>query len=252
MKVINADTFEEFDIEELPSKFWKWFNDNYEEMLKAQAFYKATTKPPGTPMPDLYSQLARTEYLRDPFFKTWHGAAKPKFHMDRELPTEWARDTYNRQGKVHPMREPTKEDEELMLKRFFGVDDIKDVDYSQVEVRLLYQMIEGCCRRGEDYHAAYARQIFSLPPGSAVTPEQRASAKSMLFVKLYGPSPDINQEDNHEEQKSGSDRDRYRRVGRSHCGCQNRGGNRAGKRRGGNRSYRSLGHYRRGNSRIVG
>ena len=165
MKVIDADTMEEFDYSEIESRFKKWFEYNYEDLIIAHKFYQATTQPPGTPMPDLYTRMAKRGFMRDP---TIEGSATGRFHLKQELDNQWARD--------------------------------------------------------------------------------RLTSMSKQFEATFGPI----MEGWYEETKSRGNRNRYRRVGRSHCGCQNRGGNRAGQRRRSNRSYHPLGHPRRSNSRIVG
>ncbi|HTS01786.1 MAG TPA: DNA polymerase, partial [Thermoanaerobaculia bacterium] len=66
-------------------------------------------------------------------------------------------------------------------------------DYSQIELRLLAHLsgdeaLIDVFRRGEDIHRATAAKIFGVEP-SAVTPDQRRSAKTINFGVLYGMGP---------------------------------------------------------------
>ncbi|MBK8575690.1 MAG: DNA polymerase I [Elusimicrobia bacterium] len=64
-------------------------------------------------------------------------------------------------------------------------------DYSQIDLRVLAHVsgdpaMVAAFRRGEDIHAATARDIFHLGPTDAVTDEQRRVAKSVNFGIVYG------------------------------------------------------------------
>jgi len=66
-------------------------------------------------------------------------------------------------------------------------------DYSQIELRLMAHLSgDRALRRafdeGQDIHDFTARQIFNVPPGSAVDPNQRRMAKSVNFGLFYGMS----------------------------------------------------------------
>jgi DNA polymerase-1 len=63
-------------------------------------------------------------------------------------------------------------------------------DYSQVELRILAHMCQDgpfleAFRRGDDIHAATAAGMFGKTP-SAVTPDERRSAKAVNFGIIYG------------------------------------------------------------------
>lgn len=64
-------------------------------------------------------------------------------------------------------------------------------DYSQIDLRVLAHVsgdpaLTQAFRRGEDIHAATARDIFGLAPGASVTEDQRRVAKSVNFGIVYG------------------------------------------------------------------
>lgn len=64
-------------------------------------------------------------------------------------------------------------------------------DYSQIDLRVLAHVsgdpaMGAAFRRGDDIHAATARDIFHLGPTDAVTDEQRRVAKSVNFGIVYG------------------------------------------------------------------
>lgn len=64
-------------------------------------------------------------------------------------------------------------------------------DYSQIDLRVLAHVsgdpaMGAAFRRGEDIHAATARDIFHLGPADPVTDEQRRVAKSVNFGIVYG------------------------------------------------------------------
>jgi DNA polymerase-1 len=64
-------------------------------------------------------------------------------------------------------------------------------DYSQIDLRVLAHVsgdpaLVSAFQRGEDIHAATARDIFHLGSTSAVTEEQRRVAKSVNFGIVYG------------------------------------------------------------------
>ncbi len=66
-------------------------------------------------------------------------------------------------------------------------------DYSQIELRIMADLsgdaaMRDAFRRGDDIHDVTARGIFGVPPGDAVTPNQRRIAKSVNFGLLYGMS----------------------------------------------------------------
>ncbi|MDQ2908739.1 MAG: DNA polymerase I [Candidatus Eremiobacteraeota bacterium] len=66
-------------------------------------------------------------------------------------------------------------------------------DYSQIELRIMAHLsgdaaMREAFRRGDDIHDVTARGIFFVPPGIAVTPNQRRIAKSVNFGLLYGMS----------------------------------------------------------------
>jgi DNA polymerase-1 len=63
-------------------------------------------------------------------------------------------------------------------------------DYSQIELRLLAHMANdeallAAFREDQDVHRATAGRIFDVPP-DAVTPEQRAAAKTINYAVTYG------------------------------------------------------------------
>lgn len=67
-------------------------------------------------------------------------------------------------------------------------------DYSQIDLRVLAHMsgdpaLVRAFRRGEDVHAATARDIFDLGPDAPVTDDQRRVAKSVNFGIVYGQTP---------------------------------------------------------------
>lgn len=67
-------------------------------------------------------------------------------------------------------------------------------DYSQIDLRVLAHMsgdpaLVRAFRRGEDIHAATARDIFDLGADAPVTDEQRRVAKSVNFGIVYGQTP---------------------------------------------------------------
>ncbi|MBL0058443.1 MAG: DNA polymerase I [Elusimicrobia bacterium] len=64
-------------------------------------------------------------------------------------------------------------------------------DYSQIDLRVLAHVsgdpaLVAAFRRGEDIHAATARDIFHLGPADAVSDEQRRVAKTVNFGIVYG------------------------------------------------------------------
>ncbi len=64
-------------------------------------------------------------------------------------------------------------------------------DYSQIDLRVLAHVsgdpaLTAAFRRGEDIHAATARDIFGLAAGAPVTEDQRRVAKSVNFGIVYG------------------------------------------------------------------
>jgi DNA polymerase-1 len=64
-------------------------------------------------------------------------------------------------------------------------------DYSQIDLRVLAHVsgdpaMGAAFRRGEDIHAATARDIFGLGPSEPVSDEQRRVAKSVNFGIVYG------------------------------------------------------------------
>lgn len=64
-------------------------------------------------------------------------------------------------------------------------------DYSQIDLRVLAHVsgdpaMGAAFRRGDDIHAATARDIFHLGPTDAVTDDQRRVAKSVNFGIVYG------------------------------------------------------------------
>lgn len=64
-------------------------------------------------------------------------------------------------------------------------------DYSQIDLRVLAHVsgdpaLGAAFRRGEDIHAATARDIFGLGPSDAVSDDQRRVAKSVNFGIVYG------------------------------------------------------------------
>jgi DNA polymerase-1 len=66
-------------------------------------------------------------------------------------------------------------------------------DYSQIELRLMAHLSGDEAMRkafveGQDIHDFTARQIFGIPGGAAVDPNQRRIAKSVNFGLLYGMS----------------------------------------------------------------
>jgi DNA polymerase-1 len=66
-------------------------------------------------------------------------------------------------------------------------------DYSQIELRLLAHLSQDAAliesfRVDEDVHRRTAARIFGVPP-TAVTPEQRARAKTINFGVIYGMGP---------------------------------------------------------------
>jgi DNA polymerase I len=66
-------------------------------------------------------------------------------------------------------------------------------DYSQIELRLMAHLsgddaMRQAFHEGQDIHDFTARQIFNVPPGSTVDPNQRRMAKSVNFGLLYGMS----------------------------------------------------------------
>jgi DNA polymerase I len=66
-------------------------------------------------------------------------------------------------------------------------------DYSQIELRILAHLSQDAAliesfRSGEDVHRRTASRIFGVPP-EAVTPVQRARAKTINFGVIYGMGP---------------------------------------------------------------
>ncbi len=64
-------------------------------------------------------------------------------------------------------------------------------DYSQIELRLMAHFsrdpaLVEAFQRGEDVHARTAERVFSLPPGTKPTSEQRGMAKTVNFGVMYG------------------------------------------------------------------
>lgn len=64
-------------------------------------------------------------------------------------------------------------------------------DYSQIDLRVLAHVsgdpaLTAAFRRGDDIHAATARDIFGLKPGDPVSDDQRRVAKSVNFGIVYG------------------------------------------------------------------
>jgi DNA polymerase I len=66
-------------------------------------------------------------------------------------------------------------------------------DYSQIELRLMAHLsgdeaMRQAFHEGQDIHDFTARQIFNVPAGRSVDPNQRRMAKSVNFGLLYGMS----------------------------------------------------------------
>ncbi len=66
-------------------------------------------------------------------------------------------------------------------------------DYNQIELRLMAHLsgdeaMRRAFHEGQDIHDFTARQIFAVPAGSSVDPNQRRMAKSVNFGLLYGMS----------------------------------------------------------------
>ena len=66
-------------------------------------------------------------------------------------------------------------------------------DYNQIELRLMAHLsgdeaMRRAFHEGQDIHDFTARQIFAVPAGAAVDPNQRRMAKSVNFGLLYGMS----------------------------------------------------------------
>ncbi|HEY1868431.1 MAG TPA: DNA polymerase I [Candidatus Cybelea sp.] len=66
-------------------------------------------------------------------------------------------------------------------------------DYSQIELRLMAHLsgdraLRSAFEAGEDIHDFTARQIFAVPSGDRVDPNQRRMAKSVNFGLFYGMS----------------------------------------------------------------
>jgi DNA polymerase-1 len=66
-------------------------------------------------------------------------------------------------------------------------------DYNQIELRLMAHLsgdeaMRRAFHEGQDIHDFTARQIFTVPAGSSVDPNQRRMAKSVNFGLLYGMS----------------------------------------------------------------
>jgi DNA polymerase-1 len=64
-------------------------------------------------------------------------------------------------------------------------------DYSQIDLRVLAHIskdpvLSDAFRRGDDIHAATAREIFNVPPNAAVNADQRRVAKTVNFGIVYG------------------------------------------------------------------
>jgi DNA polymerase I len=76
-----------------------------------------------------------------------------------------------------------------------GTDErcLLSADYSQIELRILAHLSQDATlmesfRLGEDVHRRTASKIFGVAP-EAVTPEQRARAKTINFGVIYGMGP---------------------------------------------------------------
>ena len=86
MKVVDADTFEEFDASELESRIVAWLKGNADEAVRAQVFLQATSRPP-----------RGNTAMRRTFTGRWKSSTKP-------------------------LRESTQKREEQVLKKSFGVE----------------------------------------------------------------------------------------------------------------------------------
>ena len=71
MKIVDADTLIEIDCEEVEVRYLAQLMKAAErgDLAHAQRFYQETTKPPGTPMPDMYSRLTKQGFQRNPNLK---------------------------------------------------------------------------------------------------------------------------------------------------------------------------------------
>jgi DNA polymerase-1 len=89
----------------------------------------------------------------------------------------------------------TEQGREIRKAFIAGGDDrrLLSADYSQIELRILAHLSQDAAliesfRIGEDVHRRTASKIFGVPP-EAVTPEQRARAKTINFGVIYGMGP---------------------------------------------------------------
>jgi DNA polymerase-1 len=74
-----------------------------------------------------------------------------------------------------------------------GDDVLLAADYNQIELRLMAHLsgdeaMRRAFHEGQDIHDFTARQIFAVPAGSSVDPNQRRMAKAVNFGLLYGMS----------------------------------------------------------------
>ncbi|HUT01097.1 MAG TPA: DNA polymerase I [Phycisphaerae bacterium] len=88
---------------------------------------------------------------------------------------------------------PVRTEEGRKIRTAFVAPDgwvLLSADYSQVELRVLAHLCEdetlcAAFRAGQDIHRAVAGEVFGVAP-EAVTPEQRARAKTVNFGIIYG------------------------------------------------------------------
>ncbi len=91
---------------------------------------------------------------------------------------------------------PVRGDLGRRIRRAFvarGDDVLLAADYNQIELRLMAHLsgdeaMRSAFHEGQDIHDFTARQIFAVPSGSNVDPNQRRMAKSVNFGLLYGMS----------------------------------------------------------------
>jgi DNA polymerase-1 len=92
---------------------------------------------------------------------------------------------------------PVRGDLGRRIRRAFvapGKDDVLlAADYNQIELRLMAHLsgdeaMRSAFHEGQDIHDFTARQIFAVPSGASVDPNQRRMAKAVNFGLLYGMS----------------------------------------------------------------